>query len=57
MSGDSKDDRVSAEVPVDLKRQLRVEAAKQDKPMAELMREILHDWADEQGIEHDATAD
>ena len=41
MSDDKK--RIGFDVPEELKREIRVEAAKRDMPMAELLREILRE--------------
>jgi plasmid stability protein len=44
MADDKK--RIGFDVPEELKREIRVEAAKRDMPMAELLREILQEEFD-----------
>lgn len=43
MGDDTKDDRIAVTMPEDLKRKIRIEAAKRDMSMAELAREILEE--------------
>ena len=57
MSVDTGDARISVDIPSDVKRRLRVEAAKNDQSMARLVREILHDWAHEEDLEYEPQAD
>lgn len=57
MSAESNDARLHAQIPSDLKRTIRVEAAKQDKQMSTLIREILYDWADAQDVDYNTTDD
>ena len=45
----SKDDRIQVTMPKELKREIRVEAAKRDVSMAELVREILEEEFGEVG--------
>lgn len=44
-------EKLSTSVTPDEKREFRVEAAERDQEMAELLREILYDWMEEQEIE------
>lgn len=53
MSDESSQSVVSASVPKSFKKELRVEAAREDKAMADLMREALHEWSDERDLDDD----
>jgi plasmid stability protein len=48
-----QDERLMAAVPAGLKQEIRVEAARQQKPMAQLVREVLRDWAEDELDDYD----
>jgi HPt (histidine-containing phosphotransfer) domain-containing protein len=44
----TRDERIQTSVCEDVKTDFRVEAAKRDMDMSELLRELIHDFLDEQ---------
>ena len=50
-SVDVKDKQLATRVTPEVKTAFRVEAAKRDMDMSDLLRELIHAYLDEQGVE------
>jgi len=51
MDDNTEKERIGAAVPLEVKRKMRIEAARRDKPMSDLMRSAIKGWLEKHADE------